>query len=203
MVVTEYHAAYCFDSILDHLGIINMEKHVTPPSVPDGSFPLFVTWKKKSSLGNSYSLRGCIGTFSPLPLLEGLRRYAITSAFEDHRFDPIEHSEVKQLQCGVSVLTDFEDVEDPFDWEVGTHGIQITFVDPKSRTNRRATYLPEVAKEQGWSHEEALDSLIRKAGYSGKVGASLRSSVQLTRYQSSKTNLTYDSYLEMRSSLLC
>lgn len=30
----------------------------------------------------------------------------------------------------VSLLTDFEDVEDPFDWELGTHGIHIHFEDP-------------------------------------------------------------------------
>jgi uncharacterized protein (TIGR00296 family) len=137
-----------------------------------------------------------------LPLLDGLRKYAVTSAFEDHRFDPIHHSEVKHLQCGVSVLHEFEDVGDPFDWEIGKHGIQITFVDPKSHSNRRATYLPEVAHEQGWTHQEALDSLIRKAGYKGSVSSSLRSKVQLTRYQSSKVTLAYDSYKEMRASLL-
>ena len=57
--------------------------------------PLFVTWNKRSFAYDEtdasddqddekeedeedVSLRGCIGTFSPLPLEKGLRDYAIT-----------------------------------------------------------------------------------------------------------------------------
>jgi AMME syndrome candidate gene 1 protein len=41
-------------------------------------FPLFVTWDTRSRYGDK-SLRGCIGTFEPQELDEGLRTYAITS----------------------------------------------------------------------------------------------------------------------------
>jgi len=34
---------------------------------------------------------------------------------------------VENLTCGVSLLTDFEKVENPLDWEVGKHGIEIDF----------------------------------------------------------------------------
>jgi AMMECR1 domain-containing protein len=34
------------------------------------------------------------------------------------------------LYRSVSLLTNFEDVDDPFDWELGTHGIHIHFEDP-------------------------------------------------------------------------
>ena len=52
------------------------------------------------------------------------------------------------------------------DWELGTHGIRISF----SYKHRRlgATYLPDVAVEQGWSMEETLESLMRKAGWGGR-----------------------------------
>jgi len=109
------------------------------------SSPLFVTWKIRS--GSHWDLRGCIGTFSPLPLKKGLEDYACTSAFDDHRFDPISKAEVKHLQCTVSLLTDFEEAKDWKDWEVGKHGITIKF-----KANGRsfsATYLPSVAEEQG------------------------------------------------------
>lgn len=41
-------------------------------------FPLFVTWNTLSRRGLK-TLRGCIGTFEPLALEEGLRSYALTS----------------------------------------------------------------------------------------------------------------------------
>ena len=50
----------------------------------------------------------------------------------------------------VSLLTDFTLGQNYLDWELGIHGIWIEFYDHNSR-RRTATYLPEVAKEQGWS----------------------------------------------------
>jgi AMMECR1 domain-containing protein len=48
----------------------------------------------------------------------------------------------------VSLLVDFEEADHHFDWEVGVHGIQIIFsVESRSYS---ATYLPEVALEQGF-----------------------------------------------------
>jgi hypothetical protein len=54
------------------------------------------------------------------------------------------------------------------DWELGTHGLRISFV----YRNRRhgATYLPDVAPEQGWTKEETVESLMRKAGWDGGSG---------------------------------
>jgi len=51
------------------------------------------------------------------------------------------------------------------DWELGTHGLRISFI----HRNRRhgATYLPDVAVEQGWTKEETVESLMRKAGWDG------------------------------------
>ena len=40
--------------------------------------PLFVTWNLVTSNGGK-KLRGCIGTFEPLPLAQGLKSYAITA----------------------------------------------------------------------------------------------------------------------------
>jgi len=48
----------------------------------------------------------------------------------------------------VSILTNFEDANDCMDWEVGIHGIRIEFIN-ENGSRRTATYLPEVAPEQG------------------------------------------------------
>ena len=49
----------------------------------------------------------------------------------------------------VSILCFFEDGEDFLDWEIGKHGIRIEFTSERG-SKKTATYLPEVASEQGW-----------------------------------------------------
>ena len=86
---------------------------------------------------------------------------------------------------------------------MGTHGIYITFPPPTSSSSTSprlftATYLPEVAQSQGWSLTETLDSLIRKAGFKGPITRDLYESIDLTRYQSSKVEVTYPEFLAWR-----
>lgn len=126
------------------------------------SFPMFVTWNAHSRSGHK-SLRGCIGTFEALPLERGLESYALTSAFEDSRFSPIPQSQIPNLSCSLTLLADFEECDNALDWELGKHGIRISFTHRSRRHG--ATYLPYVASEQGWTQEETLESLMRKAGW--------------------------------------
>ncbi|KAI8813035.1 ammecr1 protein [Cladochytrium replicatum] len=187
---TAGHCAYCFDVLAAHLHGRHTD-HIPPPFEND-SYPLFVTWNIHK---NGYErLRGCIGNFEAQPLHHGLKEYALISALRDHRFNAITLSELPRLTCGVSLLIDFEEAEDYLDWEVGKHGIRILFNDDDGR-KRTATYLPEVAEEQGWTKEEAIDSLLRKGGYKGKISNSVRESIVLTRYQSAKSKLSHSEYL--------
>jgi AMMECR1 domain-containing protein len=67
------------------------------------------------------------------------------SAFRDDRFEPISKTEVPHLSVGVSLLVNFTKIDDPLEWEVGKHGIEIDFT-----INGReygSTFLPEVASE--------------------------------------------------------
>lgn len=128
------------------------------------SYPLFVTWNTLSRSGHK-SLRGCIGTFEGLPLSTGLQSYSLTSAFDDTRFSPIPASLLPSLSCSLTLLADFEPCVDAMDWDLGTHGIRISF---NYRGRRHgATYLPDVAVEQGWTKEETIESLMKKAGWDG------------------------------------
>uniref|UniRef100_A0A8C6UF49 AMMECR nuclear protein 1 n=1 Tax=Neogobius melanostomus TaxID=47308 RepID=A0A8C6UF49_9GOBI len=140
MVVSAEMCCFCFDVLYCHL------YGYQPPRTPrftNDPYPLFVTWK----LGRDKRLRGCIGTFSAMNLHSGLREYTLTSALKDSRFPPMTRDELPRLFCSVSLLTNFEDVGDYLDWEVGVHGIRIEFFNEKG-SKRTATYLPEVAKEQ-------------------------------------------------------
>ncbi|KAI1152474.1 AMMECR1 domain-containing protein [Nemania diffusa] len=154
--------------------------------------PLFVTWNTVSPGSGHTSLRGCIGTFEAQELDEGLSSYAITSAIHDMRFDPISERELPSLEVAVTLLTDFEDCDDALDWELGTHGIRISFIDRGRRYG--STYLPDVAPEQGWTKEETLVSLMRKAGWMGRRDKWQDIGLKVVRYQGKKASLQYPEY---------
>lgn len=156
--------------------------------------PLFVTWKKVVN-GGEPRLRGCIGTLEARCIINGFKDYALTSALRDRRFPPIQAKELPTLLCTVSILTNYETGANYLDWEVGKHGIIIEFTDPDYNTRRNATYLPEVAAHEGWTVIEAIDSLIRKAGYNGPITESLRKRIRLTRYQSTLFTMQYSEYV--------
>ncbi|KAJ1863824.1 hypothetical protein LPJ73_000418 [Coemansia sp. RSA 2703] len=129
-------------------------------------------------------------------LEDGLKKYALTSALQDTRFRPISLKEVPSLTCTVSLLTDFETAKDYLDWEVGKHGVWIEFSD-ESGGRQTATFLPQIASEQGWSKVETIDQLLRKGGFYGVPTQEIYSTIKLTRYQSKKAELTYSEYMEM------
>ena len=117
------------------------------------------------------------------------------------------------LTFSVSLLINFETCSDPLDWTRGIHGIRIVFPHPQSPSRRRlsATYLPDVCTEQGWTKDECLESLMRKAGYDpsssysrGSNGGGGWRSVQglkVERYRALKGRISYDEYVDAVSEL--
>lgn len=179
------HCRFCFDAIAEDL--LDDHSIKATPRFENGAFPLFVTWNLKQRDG-TFGLRGCIGNFAHLDLHKGLYQYAKIAAFEDGRFSPISRREFESLQVGVSLLADFEEAADWQDFEIGKHGIRVYY---KSYS---ATYLPEVAKDQGWDHQQTIESLLRKAGFKGSVTNHIKSSLRIERYQSSKAYLSFDEW---------
>ena len=114
-----------------------------PPPPREEEHPLFVTWNTVSQRSGHKSLRGCIGTFEAHELSRGLRDYALTAAFDDTRFPPISRDELATLSCSITLLTNFTTCKDAFDWDLGTHGIRISFMYHGKRYG--ATYLPDVS----------------------------------------------------------
>lgn len=144
-------------------------------------------------------LRGCIGMLSPGPLAE-LGLYARKAAFKDSRFSPMTAADLRSgLTCGVSLLFGHEEARDAWDWTVGTHGITLAYRDGIGAA-RSATFLPEVCASQGWSQEECLRALVRKSGGAPikGSGAAFWARVTVTRYRSSKVELTWDDYVARR-----
>jgi len=209
-IATEGMCHFCFDVLIETLSTGNRDAWQQFPLKEleayssDLKCPLFVTWNKEASArggssssttNKAYHLRGCIGTLQPKPLTaKTIGQYAIQSGLRDHRFKPIQFSEIRFLQCSVSLLVRYEEADSYKDWTVGVHGIIINFRDT-TFNNFSATYLPEVAKEQGWSVQTAVESLIRKAGYNGRITQELLDSIKCTRYQSSKYKVSFEEYV--------
>lgn len=174
---------YCFEMLDSFLS------KKTEPAFPSEfkgiSCPLFVTWK----IGKEEDLRGCIGTFTSESLESNLPKYALISSLQDTRFTPITKKEFPDLHVGVSLLTDFEDGKDAYDWEVGTHGIQIFY------KKYNATFLPEVAAEQNWDKYTTLEYLLRKSGCRDNLDKVVKD-IKLTRYQSKKESVSYEQYIK-------
>jgi uncharacterized protein (TIGR00296 family) len=230
LLATDSMCFYCFDILIQelrkkaHRGATSDVQPFFVDSLPNRSVecPLFVTWEKQSrptrsnysralhhSAESSYELRGCIGSLTPKVLLRNLREYAVYSAFQDHRFDPVTVEEVAQLRVSVSLLIQYETCQDCHDWTVGTHGIIIKFhpakadgccttPDTKSRATSgelSATFLPEVPMQQNWDQKKTVHHLIRKAGYKGSITDHLLQSIHCTRYQSSKCKISFHEYM--------
>nr|CAB3221460.1 uncharacterized protein CG5902 [Phallusia mammillata] len=189
-IVNNEMCYFCFDVLLCHL------QNSDPPKSPhftNQSCPLFVTWK----IGKDLRLRGCIGTFSPMPLHNGLREYAMISALKDSRFAPMRLEEVGKLHCSVSLLTNFEDCRDCFDWQIGVNGIRIEFRNERGH-HKTATYLPEVSKEQGWNQAQTIENLLRKGGYQANITPEFLKGVHVKRYCSEKVTVAFSEYAAVR-----
>ncbi|CAD7923362.1 unnamed protein product [Amoebophrya sp. A120] len=189
---------YAWDVVSYRLNKLVDNEPVFPPSYDAQSrSPLFVTWLTWEPSRGQEELRGCIGCLEPLDLHPGLRDYTVKAAFEDSRFPPIQAGELPMLICQVSVLHSFEPAaHGAYDWEVGKHGIIISFEDPEHFPNRQfsATYLPEVALEHDMTRETAIVELIKKAGYRRAVDQVLLDRISLTRYQSKRVKVDFADY---------
>lgn len=195
---TEDWCAYCFQVLLAELQqqpepILCIADNAATSQVPG----LFVSWKTPES-----SNRGCMGTSRPIGLNRGLAHFALRSALQDRRFQPVSLEEVPKLTCRVSLLHSFEPCEDSYDWEIGVHGVHIAFVVnsssfcscSSSSKTYSAIFLPEVMVEHGMSHEVAIAKLVRKAGYRGKYDADLLDSIDATRFQASMKELPHSKF---------
>jgi len=118
----------------------------------------FVTLKREGKL------RACCGSLGrPMPLGVALQQAAHRTATDDARLPTISPTELPCLDLDVSLLYGFEEVtatgaDRVSAVEVGRHGLQVR------RGNHAGLLLPNVAVEQGFSAEEFLRQVCRKAG---------------------------------------
>ena len=80
------------------------------------------------------------------------------------------------------------------------HGIRIAFTSGGKRYN--ATYLPDVAVEQGWNKEEALASLMKKSGWRSRGREAgwrdIKGGFDVVRYEGKKASLGWEEWSRWR-----
>jgi len=83
---------------------------------------------------------------------------AISAAFRDPRFEPLQAGELEQLDLEISVMGPIEVVTNTEDIVVGRDGLII------SRGRYAGLLLPQVAAEYGWDRQTFLQQCCVKAG---------------------------------------
>ncbi|MFH1852575.1 MAG: AmmeMemoRadiSam system protein A [Candidatus Neomarinimicrobiota bacterium] len=121
-----------------------------PPDVRCGAFV---------TLRNKGQLRGCIGHLADdLSLAEVVGKMALEAAVRDWRFKAVSLPELSKIEIEISVLSPIRPIGKWQDIIIGRDGILLR------KEGRSAVFLPQVAIEQGWSLQQTLDQLCRKAG---------------------------------------
>jgi uncharacterized protein len=103
----------------------------------------------------SHALRGCIGMLqSDRPLIETLRGSA-EAVLKDPRFthDPVTAQELPNLEIEVTVIHPMQPAPSPLEFEPKTQGIFLTVA------GHNGCFLPQVARDTGWSREQLLARL--------------------------------------------
>ena len=108
-----------------------------------------------------HRLRGCVGRIdASQPLIEALLSSSV-HVLRDPRFtrDPVRMDELPLLGIEVSVLSAPRPAAGPLEFDLLNEGIYLSF------GTRTGCFLPQVARETGWSREQLLERLcVEKLG---------------------------------------
>lgn len=143
-------------SIMDKLGVAceDMPEYKISTKLSETKCGVFVTLKKNGKL------RGCLGCFtSEKPLYHTVKEIAISSAFQDYRFSPLNINELSEISIEISVLSPLQKINSIDEIVLGKHGIYII------KDGKSGTFLPSVATEHNMNLSEFLGTCAEnKAG---------------------------------------
>ena len=111
------------------------------------------------TLESEGELRGCIGhILAQEPLAATVQQAAVSAATGDPRFPPLTLEELEKITVEISVLSPLRRITDVEEIEVGKYGLFIVAEEGSG------LLLPQVATDEGWTRDQFLDALCRKAG---------------------------------------
>ncbi len=117
------------------------------------------------TLNKNGKLRGCIGRMvSDEPLYKVVQEMAVAAAINDYRFDKVSQAEMKNIEIEISVLSPLKKIYSINEIEMGRHGIYI------KKGVQSGTFLPQVARETGWTKEDFLGHCARDKAMIGWDG---------------------------------
>lgn len=159
-----------------HLARISLETYITTgkhAKMPEG-LPEEMTSRKAGvfvSLKKHGSLRGCIGTISPVTesIAKEILRNAVSSGAEDPRFPPVTEDELPEMIYSVDVLGDAEPIKDKSELDVKRYGVIVT------AGRKRGLLLPNL---EGVDTVEDQISIARK-----KAGIYDNENISLERFE--------------------
>ncbi len=144
---------------------LTLDEYINKKEIPDldpdqFSEPLLTEAGAFVTLNKNHKLRGCVGQFySDEPLYRVVQEMTIAAATSDRRFQGVRPEELDMLEIEISVLTPLHKISSVDEIELGRDGIYIV------KDNNSGTFLPQVAKDTGWTLEEYLGHCARdKAG---------------------------------------
>jgi len=145
-----------------NLARTTLEDHFLRGAIPDFQTDSPELLERKGAfvtLHKEGELRGCIGQLDPdRELFQVVQHCALSAAFSDPRFPPLQQKELNGLDIEISVLTPFRRVESIEEIDVGSHGLYIV------RDHFRGLLLPQVAVQYRWDRVTFLEQTCNKAG---------------------------------------
>ncbi len=146
----------------------------TPPPIEGGWPELQLQAGAFVTLRIGGKLRGCIGQTSSLrPLVETVAEMAIAASTRDPRFSSLRVEELDAVRIEISVLGPLEPCSSE-EVVLGRDGLCI------EHGRSRGLLLPEVPVAAGWTRDQFLEGLCRKAGLSRDV---LQHGAHLQRFE--------------------
>jgi AmmeMemoRadiSam system protein A len=141
------------DALLRAVGVRNDGAEPAPPTEEELTAPAgcFVSLHEHAT----HRLRGCVGRLDPnLPLATAVRETA-ADVLRDPRFltHPVTSRDVPDLEIEVSVLSPPHEASSLLDFDLLSEGIYLT------HGGRAGFFLPQVARDTGWTKEQLLDRL--------------------------------------------
>jgi AmmeMemoRadiSam system protein A len=154
--------------------------HAAPPSPITTEDPVlrqpagcFVTLHNR----HTHRLRGCVGRLdSRHPLIDAVQQ-AAGNVLHDPRFVsfPVTPQDLPELELEITVIFPLQPAQNCLDFDPETEGIYLT------AQERAGCFLPQVARETGWTREQLLSRLcVEKLGL--ESGAWQDSSARLMKF---------------------
>ncbi|MBX9878967.1 MAG: AmmeMemoRadiSam system protein B [Candidatus Obscuribacterales bacterium] len=139
-----------------------VDKKTVPTLAELGIAPSKALLEEKGAfvtLNKHKELRGCIGHIWPLkPLWQSVQENAVSACSVDYRFDSVKPEELKDIEVEISVLSKPRPISSYKEIVLGRDGIVL------AKNGKQSVFLPFVAPQFGWTLDETLTQLSKKAG---------------------------------------